>query len=44
MLNTILILFTFSLILGMCVTQERATERELQYRLRNYDPSQDDCR
>jgi len=44
MLNTILILFTFALVLAMCVTQVQATDRELQYRLRNHNLNQSGCR
>jgi hypothetical protein len=37
MFNTILILFIVGLVVGLCISQLDATERELEFRIRTYD-------
>ena len=37
MFNTIIVLFIVGLIVGLCISQQDATERELEFRIRTYD-------
>jgi hypothetical protein len=37
MFNIIITLFMISLIVGLCISQQDATERELDFRIRTYD-------